>query len=192
MAWKRISRWQWFWETVLTLKLAHIFRNSVIWCPLLSQLYPSSATALFLVGQRANPDIHSSYVESVRRNTNLDAGVVRYYIFYFSCPFYKFEAAPLHFFGVQDENLFLSKRDCRRMEAQGCEHCTGVPSTAAPSSCQSPCSILPVGLQICTRKEFLRKSLHMHHLAIFCTDCVGIRAPFRTKRTWEWRSVHTC
>lgn len=38
--------------------------------------------------------MHSSYVESVRRNTNLDAGVVCYYILHVSCPFFKFEAAP--------------------------------------------------------------------------------------------------
>lgn len=176
---------------VLNLKLAGIFSTSVVWCPLLSQLYPSPATTLFFVGQKANPDTHSSYVESMRRNTNLDAGVVRYYILHFSCSFYKFEAAPLHFFGVRDENLFVSKRDDRRMDAQGCDHCTCVPSTAAPSSCQSSCSVLLVRLQICTHKEFLRKSLHIHHLAIFCTDCTGIRTSFSTKRTWEWRPVHT-
>lgn len=89
----------------------------------------------FFVEQKANPDIYSSYVESVRRNINLDAGVMRYYSLHFFCSFYKFEAAPLHFFGVQDENLFVSKRDCRRMDAQGGDHCTCVPSTAAPSSC---------------------------------------------------------
>lgn len=75
-----------------------MFSNSVIRCPLLSQLYPSPATTLFFVGQKANPDIYSSYVESVSRNTNLDAGVMRYYILHFSCSSYKFEAAPLHFF----------------------------------------------------------------------------------------------
>lgn len=66
-------------------------------------------------------------------------------LLHFSCPFYKFEAAPLHFFGVQDENLFVSKRDCRRMDAQGCDHCMCVPSTAAPSSCRSPVPCFPSG-----------------------------------------------
>lgn len=53
-------------------------------------------------------------------------------------------------------------------------------------------AVLSVRLQICTQEEFLRKSLHMHHLAIFCNDRTRDLNVFQHKRrTLEWWSVHT-
>lgn len=53
-------------------------------------------------------------------------------------------------------------------------------------------AVLSVGLQICTQEEFLRKSLHMHRLAIFCNDRTRDLNVFQHKRrTSEWWSVHT-
>ena len=70
-----------------------------------------------------------------------------------------------------------------RLQEKGCPRLW--PLRCSPLKLPVPCSTLPAGLQICTHKEFHRKSWHIHHLAIFCTDCLGIRAPFSTKRTWS-------
>lgn len=165
-----------------TLQLARIFSNRVLWCPLLSRPYPSVATTLFFVGQKANPDIHSSYVESVRRSTSLDAGVVCYYILHVSCPFYKFEAASSISLGHRMET-YLWVREIAGERMPEAVTTALQPQQCSPLKLPVPCSMLPAGLQICTHKEFLRKSWHVHHLAVFCADCIGIRAPFSTKRT---------
>lgn len=166
-----------------TLQLARIFNNRVLWCPLLSRPYPSLATTLFFVGQKANPDIHSSYVESVRRSTNLDAGVVCYYILHFSCPFYKFEAASSISLGHRMET-YLQVREIAGERMPEAVTTALQPQQCSPLKLPVPWSMLPAGLQICTHKEFLRKGWHIHHLQYSVLTAEGFERP-SAQSTWS-------
>lgn len=193
-----------FWENGPFFRSAWIFSNRAILCPLFSQLSssPTGATALFPVGQKAEPRIvtqTSWFIDRVsERNSNLDAWLGHYYILWKSSSF-----SPVPFPSLrQFPSVSLGCRwkpvcewACRRMGARGRRRCTCVPS-AQPRPVATPLALRYAFCRVahfCTRKEFLRKSLHMHHLAIFCTDrrrdLRVLQHKWRTSERWP---AHAC
>lgn len=182
-----------FWEDATFFRSAWIFSNRVILCPLFSQLHssPPGATALFPVGQKAEPGVvtqTSWFIELVRETQIWTHDL---YIFTFCgkvplVPFTSWRQFPSCLWGV-DESQFVSEL------AEGwVPVAVGARGSPVPQPAPLPhallCAMLSVGLHICTRKEFLRKSLHMHHLAIFCTDRRReLRVLQHKWRTSEWR-----
>lgn len=95
---------------------------------------------------------------------------------FFSCPLDRFIPLSLGWRQV------VGQWDCGGTDARDCEHCTCVLCSDL-SVCHSPCCMLCFlsGCKFAHVKKFLRKSLHMHHLAIFCTDQMRDLKSFSTK-----------
>lgn len=154
-----------FWENGTLFRSARIFSNWVILCPLFSQLHssPTGATALFPVGQKAEPDVVTPNLMVHRvseRNSNLDTWLK--YIFtscgkvpLFLLSLYKFEAVPLVSLGCRWKPI--CEWACRRMGAWAPVAVDAACASPAPQPRPLPrpllCAMLSVGLHICTRKR---------------------------------------
>lgn len=193
-----IKRWSWFCETG-TYFQGWPESSVTVSCALLSQLHPSPTrpTPLFFVGKKAKPGIMTPKLIVLRswweetQTWMCELCIITFCgnikPFFFSLSLLQvWGSSPLFLWGRGWKLIW--EWDCKSTGAPGRKAAQVCPA-ASPESCPSPCFLSSCRF---AHKEFLRKSLHMNHLAIFCTDRIrDLKVLQHKRRTSEWWSVHT-